>query len=102
MRTPGSASFKQIFAPVVRQFDVPDMVVARASPAPEGQVFEDEVHRQLTELTELTNQPRRCRSDTIMARILAEKSFILQVYDLFGEAQPLHPSVETVQSSQRL
>jgi hypothetical protein len=37
----------------------------------ESQVFEDEVRRQLKELT---NQPRKCRSDTIMARILAEKT----------------------------
>jgi hypothetical protein len=37
----------------------------------ESQVFEDEV-RPTTE--KLTDQPRKCRSDTIMARILAEKA----------------------------
>jgi hypothetical protein len=37
----------------------------------ESQVLEDEV---LPERKTLTNQPRKCRSDTIMARILAEKS----------------------------
>ena len=37
----------------------------------ESQVFEDEVLPD--ELKALTIQPRKCRSDTIMARILAEK-----------------------------
>jgi three-Cys-motif partner protein len=30
--------------------------------------------RSARQLNELTNQPRKCRSDTIMARILAEKT----------------------------
>src|ERR1700733_1453934 len=50
--------------------------------------------RSARQLKELTNQPRKYRSDTIMARILAEKteSSLRQVIDFagvrpFGEAQ---------------
>src|SRR5271154_550413 len=48
--------------------------------------------RSARQLKELTNQPRKCRSDTIMARIfggkdrikLCAKSLISQVYDLLA------------------
>src|SRR5260370_28263846 len=47
--------------------------------------------RSSREWKALTNQPRKCRSDTIMARIVAEKSepvfrksFILRVYDVLA------------------
>src|SRR6476661_3989865 len=48
--------------------------------------------RSSRERKTLNNQPRKCRSDTIMARILSEKSesssspsqFILQVYDVLA------------------
>jgi len=50
--------------------------------------------RSARQLSELTNQPRKCRSDTIMARILAERpnQTVRQVIDFagvrpFGEAQ---------------
>src|SRR6266446_2886621 len=51
--------------------------------------------RSARQLSELTNQPRKCRSDTIMARILAERpnQAVLEVIDFagvrpFGETQP--------------
>ena len=42
--------------------------------------------RSARQLSELTNQPRKCRSDTIMARILAEKTnqAVRQVIDFAG------------------
>jgi hypothetical protein len=46
----------------------------------ESQVFKDEASR---EVKALTNQPRKCRSDTIMARSLAEKARIEHCAKLF-------------------
>ena len=59
----------------------------------ESQVFKDEV---LAGAKRLTIHPRRCRSDTIMARIISElsefsffaKAFILQVYDVLARHRP--------------
>ena len=55
----------------------------------ESQVLEDEVLTGNRKV--LTDQPRKCRSDTIMARIVAEKSessfrksFILRVYHVLA------------------
>jgi len=53
--------------------------------------------RSSRERKKLTIHPRRCRSDTIMARIISElsefsffaKSFILQVYDVLARHSPL-------------
>src|SRR6516225_7388832 len=63
--------------------------------------------RSSRERKELTIHPRRCRSDTIMARIISElsefsffaKSFILQVYDVLARMKAgirgsLKPAVE--------
>ena len=54
--------------------------------------------RSSRERKELTIHPRRCRSDTLMARIVSEvsefsffaKSFILQVYDLLARHLWVH------------
>ena len=57
-----------------------------------SQVYELLARHTARQLKELSNQPRKCRSDTIMARIfggkdrikLCAKSLISQVYDLLA------------------